>query len=160
MPTSNALRKKQKQEMQPLIEKLDELRGDETFMSLAARSGLTYYQVGRILGDSLPAPTYLDITKLLRALGMSPNEAARLVGLYDDDDQKQGEEKFLSLPERRILRLVRRNKLSPTQLDLLAQVVEATARGLEGQARLEEHGALVTQPPSRRSASPRKATIP
>lgn len=135
MPAPNVLRDKQRKEILPLIQELKQLFEGQTRLSIAARSGITNYQVGRILGESLPAPTYLDMTKLLRVAKLSPNEAAAIVGLYDQDEQDALNQ--YSAYERRILMLLKRSNLTATQRMLLAQVIEATIMGLEGQNLLD-----------------------
>lgn len=135
MPAPNVLRAKQREEIKPLIDALNQALAGQTRMSIAERSGLTNYQVGRILGDYLPAPTYLDITKLLGAAGISPNDAAATLGLYEPSDQR---ESVLQTPyERRVVELLRSSQLTATQRNLLTQVIEATVRGLEGHALLD-----------------------
>ncbi|HEY1389423.1 MAG TPA: hypothetical protein VGF38_12840, partial [Ktedonobacterales bacterium] len=108
MPAPNVLRAKQREEIKPLIDELNRLFAGETRMSIAERSGITNYQVGRILGDYLPAPTYLDITKLLDAAKLSPNEAASILGLYE---KSENSDVALAAYERRILALLHRSKL-------------------------------------------------
>lgn len=143
MPAPNILRSKQRAEIRPLIEELNDRFAREKHVAIAERSGLTHYQVGRILGDYLPAPTYLDITKLIRAADMSPNEAAHIVGLYDTTSEEDEETLVArSSYERRILSLLRRPTLRPSQRLILAQVIEAFVNGLEGQIALDDFVAL------------------
>lgn len=145
MPAPNVLRAKQREQIKPLIDELNRIFARQRRTDIALMSGLTNYQVGRILGDFLPAPTYLDITKLISAADMSPNEAAAIVGLYEPEDVslKKSSKSELSAYERRILALLRHNRLTPTQRLLLAQVIEATVLGLEGHTLLDADGFTV-----------------
>lgn len=143
MPAANVLRAKQKARIKPLIDELMRLftLSGKTRLQLAEESGLTNYQVGRILGDYLPAPTYLDITALLMALDLSPNEAAALVGFpYAPaaiDDELEERAAPLNAAERRMLSILRRDGLGPTQRLMLVQLLDATATGLAAQVALE-----------------------
>lgn len=75
----------QREVLLPLIRELSKRisRGGYSGQTLHEETGLPEYQIQRILSTAIAAPSWPELTALIVAAGMSPNEAARLVGLYD-----------------------------------------------------------------------------
>ena len=125
MPTSSRLRQKQRDEIHPLIRALDARLGNaRSYMDIARETGLTNYQVGRLLGESLPSPTYLDLTRLIVAAGMTPNEAARVVGLWNGPDYDREEAQRLTKEEQRVIDLLRQVKLPEEERNVFRAMME------------------------------------
>lgn len=132
MPTTKKARMNQQEQFKPLrkvlIERFEAANPPMTQKAFAEKIGLTDYQVGRIFNGTLPSPTYLDLTRIIIGLGLTPNEAARIVGLYTSSDDIASE--ALAPEERRIISLIRKHPLSRARREHLAQFLEDVIRGL------------------------------
>jgi transcriptional regulator with XRE-family HTH domain len=54
---------------------------------LSTRVGIPKYQVSRILNAEPSSPNWVDVTRILVGLGITPNEGAELAGLYHEQDE-------------------------------------------------------------------------
>lgn len=135
MPTTYETRARQRAEMKPLIEELQRLFMAEHMLKgtsheqVGRECGMTGYQVGRVLGEALPAPTFLDIIRLAIRLGLTPNEAAHLVGLYPESENRQD---LSGLPsyEQRVLHLLREDALEERDKLTFIWLLEALVKGI------------------------------
>ena len=109
-----------RQQLVPLFEELGSRVKRQKLKDIAQRAGLSDWQTGRLLSFSISSPNYLDMLKLTGALGMTPNEAAELVGMGP----------FGSEQDRRILALLHDERLSDAQREELVHFVEVVAAPL------------------------------
>lgn len=109
-----------RQQLVPLFEELGSRVKRQKLKDIAKRANLSDWQTGRLLSFSISSPSYLDMLKLTTALGMTPNEAAELVGMGP----------FGSEQDRRVLTLLHDERLSDAQREELVHFVEVVAAPL------------------------------
>lgn len=69
--------------LQPLLEELKRRTHVYSYTDLAARAGLEEYIPSRLMGaQSVSSPSYVTLTRLIVTAGMTPNQAAEMVGLF------------------------------------------------------------------------------
>lgn len=62
-----------------------------SYETIAKVTGVSYTSTQRVLSRQIASPDYVTLTKLIVASGMTPNEAAKLVGLWEEKPlRKQG----------------------------------------------------------------------
>lgn len=132
MPPPRTLRQQQRDEIHPLIRALAE-RIKRPYVEVAQDTGLTNYQIGRLLGEALPNPGYLDLTRLIVYTHMTPNEAASIVNLYNGDD-----EAMLGPEEQELFRLFRALALPERERRMFFSIMRSTLDALGEQTRYEE----------------------
>lgn len=119
---TNTMRFEHREQLMPLFLELRKRLDKELLVDLARRVGLPIWQVSRVLGAATASPNYLDMTKLIVASGMTPNEAASLAGLYQTDNE-------LNDAERRIRRLLTDPDLSDEVRERALFLVETYLAG-------------------------------
>lgn len=80
------LDKERRAALRPLLREIDRRLGTQTDIQTGVETGLTHYQVGRLRREAINSPTYWDVTVLAIYVGLSPNQTAALVGLYQLPD--------------------------------------------------------------------------
>lgn len=134
----------QREQLFPLIKELARrvsFRGLR-FIDLAEATGLPQYQVKRILGAETGAPNWLEMNRLLVTIGMTPNEAAELVGLYSEVDNNP---LHLGMYDRELLALINDPALSETDREDIVRAF-ITFLNLEKEVRLRRREFLAEQP--------------
>jgi hypothetical protein len=101
---------------------------------LIERTGLPDYQISRILNASTGTPNWVEMTQVIVAVGLSPNEAAQLAGIYHGEFEEN-----LGLPagpyDRELLTLIHDPLLGATDReDIVRSFI--TFLSLEKEARL------------------------
>lgn len=104
---------------------------------IAANAGFDYEngnsQVGRILNGSIARPSWLDLTRLVIAAGMTPNEAASIAG-FDIPIRPSDGDAPLSEEERQAVDLfksVQSREMQQRLLSVLRGVLSFTAEAQE-----------------------------
>lgn len=72
----------QRKILMPLIEYLRKLYQDKTYDQAGRILGMEYWQVQRILSSLTKSPNWVDLTEIIVASGLTPNQAAAMTGLY------------------------------------------------------------------------------
>lgn len=68
--------------LSPLLRVLREQFGNMTLDHIGHLSGIELSHVSRVLSGKTASPNWVDLTRLLVAAGISPNQAAQACGLY------------------------------------------------------------------------------
>jgi len=99
--------------LHPLIEELRRRTVGQTYTEFARVADVESYTPSRLLGSqSIASPSYVMMTQIIVAAGLTPNQAAKLIGLYTPTEQE--EKAMLTEDDDPRLVDVVRTALSPT----------------------------------------------
>lgn len=90
-------RMEQRRVLEPLRAFLNNLLGSRSFDQVGRISGIGSVRAMRILSGRVAAPSYVDLTEMIVAAGLSPNQAAELCGLYHTQTGVREEDSTLVL---------------------------------------------------------------
>lgn len=130
-------REEQREKLFPLIQFLRKRFKERqlTNYRIAEELGWAAGDVQRITGHATQSPSWTDLTQLLNLAGITPNEAALLVGFLDPAQAGVGE---LSPEERDLVRLYRTEELTDEERERLFNLFAFMVRGYQlpkGEAR-------------------------
>lgn len=137
----------QREQLFPLIKELARrmnVLGLHT-ADLVEKTGLPDYQVNRILSATTGTPNWVEMTMVAVACGMSPNEAAKVAGLYHGEyDQEDGVLEAGPF-DRQLLTLIHDENLSEEDREDIVRAF-LTFLQLEKDARIRRFRPVISRP--------------